>query len=94
LWFSLYGIILERKPIGSNKKKKSLNESSWYGESKCVLRSRLFFSSFFCSFLFFFFIFVVQILWKWKACYELKTLLRANQLPHFLSILELIWLVL
>ncbi len=56
LWFSVYGIILGRKPIGSDQKnKKSLKESSWFGESKCMICSRLFFPSFVCLFLLLFF---------------------------------------
>jgi hypothetical protein len=36
LWFILHGIILEEKPIGLDKK-KSFNESSWFGEPKFKL---------------------------------------------------------
>jgi len=30
LWFSLHGIIVKGNPIGSNQKKKSFKESSWF----------------------------------------------------------------
>jgi hypothetical protein len=32
---------LEGKPIGADPKKKSLKESSWFGETKCKLRSKV-----------------------------------------------------
>jgi hypothetical protein len=76
LWFSLYAIIFEKKPIGSDQK-KSLNESSWFGESKCMLRSRLFFFSFFFAL---FYCYFLSLLFKfcengkhamnWRHCWE------------------------
>ncbi len=44
LWFSLHGIILERRKINwfITKKEKSLKESSWFGEPKCCSISLLF----------------------------------------------------
>jgi len=68
-------------------KKRNLKESSWFGESKCMLRSRWFFSSFF---LLLFIVFLNLccsnfVKMKWKTCYGLKTLLRANQLPQFFN---------
>jgi hypothetical protein len=49
----------------------------------------------FCLFIFstiFFYIFF-QILWEWKTCYGLRTLVRAHWLSHFWPILKLTWLV-
>jgi hypothetical protein len=40
LWFSLHDIILEGKPIGPDLK-KIFKESSWFGESKCKLGSKV-----------------------------------------------------
>jgi hypothetical protein len=74
LWFGLHGIILEGKPIGLDQKKNSLNKSSQFG----------------C--LFFHFILLFFILFFYLRCsnengrhiYGLRTLLKAQQLPHFL----------
>jgi hypothetical protein len=95
LWFSLHGIILEEKPIGPDPK-KSLKESSWFGEPKCKLGSKVVHSIvfFFFSFFIIFLTLVAQIMWEWKTFYELRTLLRAHQFPHFWPILKLTWLVL
>ncbi len=97
LWFSLHGIILEKKSI-FGPKTKSLQKSSWFGEPKCKLGSKVthFFIYFFSLF---FFILGVQILWEWKTCYELRTFMNwehcwAHQLSHFWPILECRWLVL
>jgi len=88
LWFSIHSIILKEKPIGLDKK-KSLIENSRFGEPKCKL-----WFIFFCFFSLFSFTFVTQILWEWKTCYGLSTLLRALQLPHFGPIKKLAWLIL
>jgi hypothetical protein len=40
-WFNLHGIILERKLIGLDQTRKSLTESSWFGEAKCKLGSKV-----------------------------------------------------
>jgi hypothetical protein len=56
LWFSLHGIILEGNPIGPNQKiKKSFKESSWFGEPKCKLESKVVHFLIFFSFLILFF---------------------------------------
>ncbi len=54
LWFNLHGIILEGKPIGPLDPKKSLKGSSWFGEPKCKLGSKVIH---FFVFLFFFTVF-------------------------------------
>jgi hypothetical protein len=51
--FSLHDIILEEKSIGLHK--KSLKESSWLGEPKCKLKSKV------AYFFGFFFTLVAQI---------------------------------
>jgi hypothetical protein len=78
-------------------KKNSLKESSWFGEPKCKLGLKVVHSFVFFFVLLFsllFFTLVVQIMWEWKTCYKLRTLLRAHQLLHFLPILKLTWMVL
>jgi hypothetical protein len=95
VWFSLHGIILERKPISPNqkKKKKNLQESSRFGKPKCKLKSKVVHFFVFCFF-FVLLLLVTQILWAWKTSYKLRILLKTHQLPHFVSILKLTWLVL
>jgi len=56
LWFSSHAIILEENSIGLDKKKKSFKESSWFGEPKCNLGSKVtqFFVFCFFSIVFFY----------------------------------------
>jgi hypothetical protein len=73
LWFNLQGIVLKGKPIGMDQK-KTFMESSWFGKSKCKLRSNIVHFYFVFCFFSFFFTLVIQILWKWKTCHALSTL--------------------
>jgi hypothetical protein len=73
-------------------KKMSLKESSWFGEPKCKLGSKVVHLFIYCYFPPYYFKLVAQIMWEWKKCYGLKTLLRAQKLPHFDQ--KLTWLVL
>ncbi len=57
------------------KKKKTLQESSWFGEPKCKLVSKV--VHFFC------FLFCFKL--KWNTYYGLSTLLKAHQFLHFLT---------
>jgi hypothetical protein len=85
LWFSLHDIILVGKSIGLEPKKKSLKESSWFGEPKCKLGSKVvhFFYPSFSNFV------------RMKDMLSgLRTLLRAHYLSHFWPILKFKWLVL
>jgi hypothetical protein len=80
LWFSLHGIILEGKSNCLDQKRE-LNREFMVWKPKCKLGSIffLFFSLF--SFT------LVQILWEWKTCYELSTLLEHTSSP----ILDQFW---
>jgi hypothetical protein len=69
------------------KKKRSLKEISHGLENQNVSYGlKLFNSLFFWFFHYFLKTLVVQMLWKWKACYGLKEFLRAH---HTLLILDL-----
>jgi hypothetical protein len=90
LWFSIHGIILEGNQLvqTNNKKKRALRRAQGLENQSVSHGSRLLIFSLFS------FTFVAQILWEWKISYELRTLLRSHQFPHFRPILELTWLVL
>jgi hypothetical protein len=57
---------LEGKPIGSNQKKNNLKESSWFGELKCELGSKVVHFFVILLFLIVFFTLVAQIMQEWK----------------------------
>jgi hypothetical protein len=88
----------ENQSVLKKKKKfKSLNESSWFEESKCKSRSKVVdFLIFFCSFFFSLFSFTLfQILWEWKTHLWIENIVENTPtLSFFLSILELTWSIL
>jgi hypothetical protein len=72
--------------------KGKTNSSGWKKELQGELMGKLG-SKVHCSCFFVFFTIFFQILWEWKTCYALRTLMRAHQLSHFWPILKLTRLV-